>query len=178
MSKTKEMEAMLVAATDYIAHLLREQKQGHKFELSRSDEAGSGLTVGQLMKWRTARRRELRELKTVEAKVVTAAVEKDRRKRDRKQTVAKESKADRRKRNAEVHKTIEKVIDASADGEHLTKGVLMGSVVHTSRTTKHKVIGVVRRSGERCVKLDNELTVPVSRLHQSAPGKFKVMPEK
>lgn len=166
MSKTKEMEAMLVAATDYIAHLLREQKQGHKFELSRSDEAGAGLTVGQLMKWRAARRRELRELKTVEAKVVTAAVEKDRRKRDRKQTVAKKSKANRRKRSEP--KTTE---------VKLTKSVLMKCDVYTSRYSCHTVIGVVRRSGERSVRLDNDLIVPVARLRMSAPNKLMVMPE-
>lgn len=177
MSKIKEMEALLVAATDYIAALLRQQNNGEELVLHKSDPVGDDLTVGDLMKWRKDLRRSLRQATTVNAKVVTKVVAKDKRKKDREQTVRRESKADRRKRNEEVHKVIAKVAAQSADHETLTKGMLLDSVVYTSRTTKHKVIGVVRRNGERCAKLDNELVVPVHRLHQSAPGKFKVMPE-
>lgn len=166
MSKVKELERMLVAATNLLYRVRRHS------DLDLSEFEDEDVSAKELLKWRSDRRKELAGTKTVEAKVVTKVVEKDREKKDRSQTVKRESKADRRKRNEDVHKAIEPVIKGK-----LTKSVLMKCKVHTSRYSKHTVVGVVRRNGERSVRLDNGLVVPVARLRMSAPNKLVVMPE-
>lgn len=183
MSKIKELERMLLAATAMLS--MARTRQEAIVEL---DTHSEGVTLRELLKWRKVRRQELAGTRTIKAKVVTKVVEKDREKKDRTKMVKREKPEERRKRNEDVHKIIKQVIDGSADNEHLTKGQLLDATVFTSRYTKYKVVGVVRRKGERCVKLGKVSTkakhvpqedpvIPVRRLHRLSPDTFQVMSE-
>lgn len=89
MSQVKALRSMLVAATDYIYHTMRDQKNGLVNAIERSDKASDEFTVGELLKWRKEHRASLRGVETVKAKVTTTVVADRKLKQDAKESAVK-----------------------------------------------------------------------------------------
>lgn len=114
MSKLKETEALLLIAADTLVKMRAALKLTSAKNATALNEVLTSPEAKQVFKWRTARRKELKNIDTVPAKVVTSAV------------VGKESKKDRAKRHVKDDKIITSVANASAKllADQLDEGAL------------------------------------------------------
>ena len=150
MSKIKTLESLLTNAADALHKVLRQVRndQTPKQKLSSIEEILTHEGVSEALTWHRDHKKALKAegTVTVDAKVVTAKVAKERRAKD--------------------------VSDAASTKRTLSKKYLMGKAVFFTKRKQAAITRVFSRAGERWVELEDGKEFAVSSLIDQRDGVF------
>ena len=148
MSKIKTLESLLVNSADALRKVLRQVRsdQTPKQKLSNIEEVLALEGVSEVLTWHNAHKKELKGIDTVDAKVVTAKVARQRRAKAVEDTRPEEAKTT------------------------LSKRYLMGKSVFFTKRKQSPITRVFSRAGERWVELEDGQEFAVSSLLDQRDG--------